>query len=211
MDVALPALADGAVWVQTGTVGLPDVSRLGGMAAARGTPFVDAPVLGTRGPAEDGALVVLAAGLPEHRRAVALVFDAIGSRTVVVGDVPGAGTRLKLAVNAWVQTITAGTAQSVAACRGLGVDPQLFLDAIAGTATDSRYAHVKGGAMIAGEFPPAFGLDGAVKDSGLIAAALADAGVDTTLMAAVGALFRRAADAGHGGEDMAAVVHSFER
>ena len=76
---------------------------------------------------------------------------------------------------------------------------------------DTPFLHVKGQAMIAGQFPPAFALDGAVKDTGLIAAAMRETGTDAALMDAVAQQFRRAADCGHGGEDMAAVIRAFRR
>jgi 3-hydroxyisobutyrate dehydrogenase len=89
------------------------------------------------------------------------------------------------------------------------VDPQLFLDTIAGGVTDSPYAQLKGKAMLAGDFAPAFGLAGAVKDSELIIDALREVGDDPALMQAVHHLMSAAADAGHADEDMAAVVHAF--
>lgn len=211
MREALPAMFGDAVWAQMATVGLDGTEQLTGLAREHGIGFVDAPVLGTKQPAEEGKLVVLASGLRELEPRVAPVFDAVGARASWVGEDPGTASRLKLAVNAWIQTITVATAQSVALTRDLGLDPQLFLDTIGGSATDSPYAHLKGRAMIAGEFPPAFGLDGAVKDSDLIVAAMREAGTEPVLMEAVLAQFRRAAEAGHGGEDMASVLHAFRR
>jgi len=200
------ALADGAVWVQSGTVGLEGTERLAELAG--GTPFVDAPVLGTRKPAEEGELTVLAAGPPALRERVAPVFDAIGARTVWAGERPGDGQRLKLAANSWVLSITAATAQAVALTRGLGLEPAAFLDAISGGAVDSGYAQVKGRAMIAGDFTPQFGVDGAVKDADLVLSAMRQAGTDDRLMRALHEQYRVAAD--HGGtEDMAAVVRAF--
>jgi 3-hydroxyisobutyrate dehydrogenase len=63
--------------------------------------------------------------------------------------------------------------------------------------------------MITGEFPPSFTVDGAVKDTGLIAAAMRESGTDATLMDAVASQYRKAADGGHGGQDMAAVYRAF--
>ena len=100
-------------------------------------------------------------------------------------------------------------AQAIAFARDLGLDPQVFLDMVKGGAMDSPYLHVKGQAMIAGVFPASFVVDGAVKDTGLIAAAMREAGTDATLMDAVGQRYRKAADAGHGEEDFAAVYHAF--
>lgn len=195
----------GALWLQTSTVGIDGAERLAGLAAERGWSYVDAPVLGTKAPAEQGTLVVLASGPDEARARAAPVFDAIGSRTLWVGPA-GTGSRLKLVVNAWVQAITVATAQSVTMARGLGVDPALFLRSVEGTPTDSPYAHVKGAAVIDGEYPASFSVTGAAKDAGLIAAAARAAGIDPTLADAVAALFGRAEDAGHGAEDMAAVA-----
>ncbi len=209
MREALPAASADAVWAQMATVGLDGTRQLADLAGEHGIGFVDAPVLGTKLPAEQGTLVVLASGSRGLEPRVTPVFDAVGARTSWVGEQPGTASRLKLAANAWVATITVATAQSIALTRDLGLDPQLFLDTIEGSATDSPYAHLKGKAMIAGEFPPAFGLDGAVKDGGLIVAAMREAGTAPVLMEAVLAQFRRAAEAGHGGEDMGSVLHAF--
>jgi len=104
-----------------------------------------------------------------------------------------------------VLTLTAGTAQALALTRNLGLDPQLFLDLIAGGGLDNGYAQLKGRGMIAGEFPAAFSLDGAVKDAGLIAAALRSVGADDRLMSAILSQYESAAAAGHGDSDMSAV------
>ena len=103
----------------------------------------------------------------------------------------------------------AATAQAIAFAQGLGLDPQLFLDTVKGGAVDTPFLHVKGQAMLAGEFPPAFTVGGAVKDTGLIAAAMRETGTDAALIDAVAQKFRKAAERGHGGEDMAAVFRAF--
>jgi 3-hydroxyisobutyrate dehydrogenase len=91
-DGALRAMADGAVWLQTSTIGEEATARCVALAEGAGVPFVDAPVLGTKAPAEQGALIVLASGPDAVRERVRPVLDAIGQRTMWVGDA-GAGTR----------------------------------------------------------------------------------------------------------------------
>ncbi|MBV9141351.1 MAG: NAD(P)-dependent oxidoreductase [Pseudonocardiales bacterium] len=209
MGRALAASREPAVWAQTSTVGLAGTQQLAELAGRHGRGYLDAPVLGTRQPAEQGELIVLAGGPRELEPRVAPVFEAIGHQTIWVGDKAGDGHRLKLALNSWVLSITAATGQAIALARDLGVDPQLFLDAIGGGATDSPYAQLKGKAMINGEFEPAFGLAGAVKDAGLIVDALGAAGDDPSLMQAVHHLMSAAAEAGYADDDMAAVVHAF--
>ena len=210
MTEALPTAPDAVLWAQTSTVSLHDAGdRLPALAAKHGARYVDAPVLGTRQPAEEGKLTVLAAAPEALRDPVEPVFGAIGTRTVWVSERPGDGTRLKLVANSWVATIVAATAQSIALAQGLGLDPQAFLDMMKGSAVDTAYLHIKGEAIIAGVFTPSFAVDGAVKDTGLIAAAMRESGTDAALMEAVGQQYRKAAEAGHGEKDMAAVHRAF--
>ncbi len=185
VDAVLRAApAAGTVWLQCSTVGLADVDRMAAVAGEHGLVFVDCPVQGTRKPAEEGTLVLLASGPEEARAPLAPVFDALGRRTLWLGAA-GAGSRLKLVCNSWVLTLVAGVAQSVALSRGLGLDPRDFFGVLEGGHLDAPFARVKGDAMIAGEYPVAFALAGAVKDSRLIRAALQSAGVSDRLTAAV--------------------------
>jgi 3-hydroxyisobutyrate dehydrogenase len=209
MEWALPAVAPDAVWVQTGTVGLDGTARLAELAEQHGVAFLDAPVLGTRQPAEQGALTVLVGGPETLRDRVAPVFDAIGTRTIWVGERPGDGHKLKLVSNSYVAVLMAGVAQAMALAEALGLDPQLFLDGVAGGSLDSPYVQVKGKAILAGEFPTSFSVGGVAKDTALIASAMRASGVDSGFLEAAHEAFRRAAAAGHGDEDMAAVVHAF--
>lgn len=209
MTQALPAMSEDAVWVQCSTVGLDGTARLARLADRHDIGFVDAPVLGTRQPAEQGKLIVLAAGPERVRQQVGPVLDAIGSRTVWVGEHAGHGHRVKLAANSWVLSVIGATAQGIALTKQLGLDPALFLEAIAGGPLDCEYAQLKGKTMIVGDFAPAFTLGGAVKDSALIVEALQAAGCDDRLMRALNALFEDGAKAGLEAEDMAAIVRSF--
>jgi len=210
MADALPAAPEGILWVQSSTVGLHEAGdMLPALADGCGARYIDAPVLGTRQPAQDGKLTVLAAAPEAVRDPISPVFGAIGARTVWVSERPGDGTRLKLVANSWVATMVAATAQSIALAEGLGLDPQAFLDMMTGSAVDAPYLHVKGEAILAGQFTPSFAVDGAVKDTGLIAAAMRETGTDATLMDAVGAQYRKAAESGHAEEDMAAIFYAF--
>src|SRR3954468_10089528 len=115
------APAPGTVWMQASTVGVDGVQRTVDTARDLGLVLVDAPVLGTKEPAEKGALVVLASGPEDARERVAPVCDAIGSKTLWLGPA-GAGSRLKLVCNSWVFMVTAGVAPGVAGARG--ADPR---------------------------------------------------------------------------------------
>jgi 3-hydroxyisobutyrate dehydrogenase len=198
---ALTAVPDGAVWLQMSTVGRAGRRELEALAAEHSVLFVDSPVVGTKGPAEQGTLVVLAAGPPEARKVADQVFDLIGSRTVWVD---GDASALKLVVNSWVLTLVEGVAEAVSLAEGAGLDPQLFLDAIKGGPTDTPYAQAKGAMMLAREFPPAFALSTALKDAGLVLELAAEVDVDLTVNDGVRRHMALAVELGHGDEDVAA-------
>lgn len=201
---ALPTLRKGVIWLQLSTVGDEAIDRLAAFADENGVVFYDAPVQGTRQPAEQGKLVILAAG-PEDKRDVAQsVFDAIGQRTLWVSDKPGASSRLKLALNAYVFAITHGTAETLAIAKTLGVDPALVIDAVTGGPLDSGFFQGKAAAIIKGDFSTSFSVENAIKDARLVLDALAGTGVQADLVAAGLSRFQRVTDAGHGEEDIAA-------
>src|SRR6059036_754264 len=91
----LDAMAQGGLWIQSSTIGVAATERLAELAGERGITFVDAPVLGTKKPAEDGQLFMLASGPQDARARCEPVFDAISRGHVWLGEA-GLGTRLKL-------------------------------------------------------------------------------------------------------------------
>jgi 3-hydroxyisobutyrate dehydrogenase len=202
-EQALPAAADGAVWLQASTIGIDGTERCAKLAEGHAVALVDAPVLGTKAPAEAGELVVLASGPADALERCDPVFAAIGSRTLRLGA-GGAGTRLKLAVNAWVVAVTEGVAEAIALARGLGLDPQVLFDAVEGGPLDLPYARLKGGLMLRGEFPTSFSLALAAKDAALVVAAAERHGLDLPLQRTVAQRMAEGVAAGHGDEDMAA-------
>lgn len=209
VDEVADAFGPDTVLLQSSTIGRDATARLAEVAARRSLKVLDAPVLGTKKPAEDGALVMLVSGDPGLRERVTPALEAMGAKTVWAGDELGAASALKLACNAWVATITAATAQSIALARAFGLDPQLFLDAIGGGASDTPYAHVKGAQMIAGDYPPSFALDGLLKDLMLIGAAADVAGAGNPVLSGLQQAYQQASDAGRGSDDIAAVYAAF--
>jgi 3-hydroxyisobutyrate dehydrogenase len=199
----------GAVWVQSSTVGVEGTRRVEAFARERGIDVLDAPVLGTKAPAENGQLVWLVSGPSSLRDTVVGPLDAMGARTQWVSETLGDASKLKLAVNAWIGTMVNGTAQSVALARGLGLDASQFLAALEGQAVDSPYVQLKGKAMLSGDYSPSFELDGVIKDMNLVREAMTEAGTSTALADAIADRLAAASSSGHGEEDMAAVVHAY--
>ncbi|MGW3492561.1 NAD(P)-dependent oxidoreductase [Streptomyces sp. NPDC001020] len=207
MREAAPALRTGTAWVQSTTAGIEAVGELAGFARDHALVFFDAPVLGTRQPAEAGQLTVLAAGPSDGREVVTPVFDAVGSRTMWMGEDGAAGgaTRLKLVANSWVLAVTAAAGEVLALARGLGVDPQNFLDLIAGGGLDMGYLRAKADAVLNDKLtPPSFAVTTAEKDARLIVRAGERHGVRLDVIEATAERLSRAAAQGHAAEDMAA-------
>ncbi len=88
---------DGLIWVQMTTIGVPGTEHCAELAQRHGLTFVDAPVIGGRGPAVRGELIILASGPHYTRDAVQALFDVVGKETIWVGPA-GAGSSLAEAV-----------------------------------------------------------------------------------------------------------------
>jgi 3-hydroxyisobutyrate dehydrogenase len=204
MKEAAGSVRDGAIWLQTSTVG-EDYARLARLAEEHGITYVDAPVLGTKEPAEKGELVVLASGPPDALERARPVFDAIGSKTVVLGEA-GTGSRMKLVVNSWIVTIVEGLAETIAFAESIGVDPAKFFEVIEGGPLDLPYAQLKGKMMIGRDFPTSFPLKHALKDARLVLKAAEREDVELPVIEAVVAQMERAAGLGHADEDIAATI-----
>ena len=202
---ALGTLAAGAAWWQAGTVGVSGAMRLAEVAAEAGVAYVDGPVLGTRAPAEAGQLTVLAAGPAGVLDRLEPVFDPTAAKVVRTGEPPSA-SRFKLVLNHWVAGLTALTGETVRLARALDVDPAQFLDTIAGGPLDAGYAQLKGRAMLERSYPTSFSVSNVAKDVRLMLEAAEEAELELALAPAMLARFEAAERAGHGADDMAAVV-----
>lgn len=208
-DGALFAMDGDAVWAQMSTVGIAGTERLAALAVEAGRAYVDAPVLGTKQPAQAGELLVLASGPEAARERCAPVFEAVGRATRSLGDEPGVASRVKLVMNTWVLELVGATAEVVALSHALDVDPRIFLDGIKGGPLDSGYAQMKGAAMIEGRTSDAsFPLALAHKDVELVREAAAARDTVLPMIDALAASFARAEEKGLGDHDMAAVVRA---
>jgi 3-hydroxyisobutyrate dehydrogenase len=198
--------ADGIIWLQMSTIGEAGTERCADLAGRQDLTLIDAPVLGTRQPADEGKLVVLASGPVMAKNRVQPIFEAIGQKTIWVGEA-GAGTRLKLVANNWVLTVTEGTAETIALAQGLGLDPRLFLDAVGGGTLDLPYLRIKSEAILNGDYTPSFRLELAAKDAALVAEAAERHSVDVPLTRLLRDRLAEGARE-HGDEDMAATYLS---
>lgn len=198
-------LQPGAVWIQMSTVGVEWSDRLARLASGHQVPFVDAPVSGSTEPAERGELLILAACEHTVRSRVERIFDVLGRRTLWLERV-GDGSRLKLAINNWLGVLVEGMAETISLSAALGLDPRLFLHAIAAGPLASEYAIAKGDAMLQADFVAGFPLQHAMKDAELASSAAHQRGVELPLTEAMLPRWQHAIALGHGGDDIASAV-----
>ena len=201
----------GTAWVQSTTVGVHDAPALADLANEVGLDLVEAPVSGTREPAEAGQLLVIAAGPDTVRERVAPVLDAIGARTVWTSQDPAAGsaTRLKLVVNSWVIAASNAAGEILALAEALGVDPGQFFALIDGGGLDLPFLRTKAGLILDDRLEPAsFAVDTSLKDALLILDAAREQGVRLDGIEASAARLERVASRGRAKQDMAAAYYA---
>ena len=212
-DVVVTMLAakrPGATWAQMGTIGVAATGELAAVAAAQrpDVDFVDAPVSGSRIPAEAGELVIFASG-PERAKAVLEpVFAAIGQSARWLGEA-GAGTRFKLVTNAWLAFLVEGAAEVLALAGSLGVDRAAVLELLGTGPMSSPVAAGKVRKMDAGDDSPDFSLQWAVKDAGLALEAAPSQAL--RVLAAIRDRWEELAEQDMGGLDISAARHGFSQ
>jgi 3-hydroxyisobutyrate dehydrogenase len=171
----LAALATGAVWVQMSTIGVAGIERVEALVDAErpDVTLIDAPVSGSKDPAEHGQLTIFASGPDEARSRLSPLFDALGQRTIWVGPV-GAGSRLKLAANAWLALSAEAVNTSVALARRLGLETETVMNALGGSPLVSPWQEAKLQRIAQDDFSVQFALSLALKDVHLALEAAAD-------------------------------------
>jgi 3-hydroxyisobutyrate dehydrogenase len=201
----LAALGPSAIWVQMSTIGVAGIERVADVVHAErpDVTLLDAPVSGSKIPAEQGQLTIFASGPDEARSRVAPLFEALGQRTVWVGAA-GAGSRLKLVNNTWLAFTSEAVAASMALARRLGLETEKVVDALAGSTLVSAWQAAKLQQIMKDDYSTQFALSLALKDVHL---ALQAANDDRfSALASLADEWQRAVDDGLGDEDLTVVT-----
>ncbi len=204
------ALAPGAIWAQMSTIGVAGIERVAALVEAErpDITLLDAPVSGSKDPAEQGQLTIFASGPDAARSRVAPLFDALGQRTIWVGAA-GTGSRLKVVNNTWLAFAAEAVAASVALARRLGLETDTVLDALGGSPLVSPWQAAKLQRIADGDFSAQFALSLAVKDVGL---AVQAAGDDRfAALACLADEWQQAVDQGLGDQDLTVVTRALEQ
>jgi 3-hydroxyisobutyrate dehydrogenase len=203
----LDSLRPGSVWAQMSTIGVDGTDRIVAMMRERrpDVSFVDAPVSGSKVPAEQGNLVVFASGPEAARPTVTPVFDAIGRQTLWLGPA-GRGSRMKLVNNVLLAFTSEGVANSLALADRLGLERNSVVEAFDGGPLVSPWESAKFQRIARNDFSAEFSLALALKDVDL---ALSEGGTERfAVLAALSKEWHEAVDRGLGPEDLTVITEA---
>jgi 3-hydroxyisobutyrate dehydrogenase len=206
----LAALAPGTIWIQMSTIGVEGIERVAALVDAERPDVIllDAPVSGSKVPAEQGQLTIFASGPEEARSRVGPLFEALGERTIWVGAV-GAGSRLKLVNNTWLAFTSEAVVSSIALARRLGLGTETVTGALDGGPLVSPWQAAKLQRIAKDDYSTQFGLSLALKDVHLALQA-ADDGRFVAL-ASLADEWQHAVDDGLGDQDLTVMTRALEQ
>ena len=203
---ALGALSGGCTLINMSTLSPAYTAALAKKCWNAGIGFLDCPVSGSKGAAESGQLVLLAAGDEPLVEKLSPVLKAMG-RSVIYAGRPPAGTALKLCVNLVVAQLTTALAESAALAEAQGIAPSLVFDALEqNPALNCGYFSLKKPNILKKDFPPAFPLKHMLKDARFMLEAAGACRLQLPVTAAVEALMTRSYDSGYGDKDLSVVL-----
>jgi 3-hydroxyisobutyrate dehydrogenase len=206
----LAAMTPGSIWVQMSTIGVAGIERVAALAAGErpDVTLIDAPVSGSKGPAEKGQLNIFASGPDEVRPRLEPLFAALGQRTIWVGPV-GAGSRLKLVANAWLALGAEAVSASLALACQFGLEMETVMSALDGNPLVSPWQAAKLPRIVQGDYSDQFGLALALKDVHLALEAASDDRFQA--LAGLAQAWQEMVDFGLGDLDLTVVAWALEQ
>ena len=203
MPRALAAMRSGAIWLQMSTIGVEGTRRAFALAQQRrpDVVFVDAPVSGSKTPAEEGKLLILASGPAGALDALVPVFSVLGQKTMR-WERPGTGSRMKLVLNTWLAVLAEGITETAALAQSLDLPLADFEACLQSTALGAPWALAKLGKIERNDFSPEFSLALAAKDLHLALDAANGTGRKLPVTESLAAQWDRALERGLGDRDV---------
>jgi 3-hydroxyisobutyrate dehydrogenase len=196
--------------INTGTVSPEYSSGLAAAITAAGGRFVEAPVSGSRRQAENGELVVMAAGEPNDVEQARTSLAPLCTALFNCGAAPN-GLRMKLAVNLFLIVMVTGLVEAFDFASEAGIDLNLFRDVLAATPMASSVSRVKADKLARHDLTPQAAITDVLQNARLILDAARALGLAPRLIEACGRLYAEAADTDLGALDMIGVRRVLER
>jgi 3-hydroxyisobutyrate dehydrogenase-like beta-hydroxyacid dehydrogenase len=209
-DGIASGLSDGKTVINMSTVS-PEATRIAAeMVESRQANFIDAPVSGSKVPAEQGTLVVLAGGdselIDDHQE----LLLCMGKKVIRCGDI-GSGTDMKLLVNMLLGNMMASFCESIVFGQKHGLDYDTLLETISAGALNSPLYSLKGEKIKAGDFEKHFSIDLLFKDLNLALTESDRQGIPLGVTSACREVFSGAVGMDLGDQDMCALIKFYRR
>jgi 3-hydroxyisobutyrate dehydrogenase len=212
----LEGISRGRLCVDMSTVDPGTSRRVAGRLGEHGVRFIDAPVSGGVGGAEDGTLAIMVGGDPGDLEEARPVLAAMGKHIVHMGAI-GAGEVAKLCNNLIAGVATVAVSEAFRIAEGFGVDPRLLTQVIANSSGRTwimEHSHpvpgIVAGAASSRDYAPGFTVDLMCKDLGLAVNAARELRVPVAVSSAAQQVLRMASSHGFGKKDVSAVYAFLE-
>ncbi|XP_062024859.1 glyoxylate/succinic semialdehyde reductase 2, chloroplastic [Rosa rugosa] len=215
VDVALgkhgaaSGMSSGKGYVDVSTVDGETSKLIGGHIKATGALFLEAPVSGSKKPAEDGQLIFLTAGDKSLYEIAAPLLDIMGKSRFYLGEV-GNGAAMKLVVNMIMGSMMASFSEGLVLTEKIGLDPKVLVEVVSQGAISAPMYSLKGPSMIQSLYPTAFPLKHQQKDMRLALGLAESVSQSTPIAAAANELYKVAKSHGLSDEDFSAVIEALK-
>jgi len=203
-------MSSGKGYVDVSTVNSETSKQIAAAVRATGASFLEAPVSGSKKPAEDGALIFLTAGDEALFQRSEPMLEIMGKARFFLGDV-GKGAEMKLIVNMIMGGMMAAFSEGLQLGKQSGLDMDKIVEVISLGAIASPMFALKGPNMTQDKFPTAFPLKHQQKDMRLALSLGDEKAQELPVAAAANELYKRARSEGHGDEDFSAVLKALKR
>ncbi|WP_274595113.1 NAD(P)-dependent oxidoreductase [Mariprofundus erugo] len=200
----LAGACKGKTVINMSTVPQSCSQQLNQQLQGRGITFVDAPVSGSKIPAQQGTLVILAGGAESAVQALEPLLLSMGSRVIYCGEA-GCGSAMKLAINLLLGTMMEGLAEASHLAEASGLSSATFLQAVAAGPLACGLFRIKEEMIINGHYPPQFPFRHMAKDMQFVQQAAADHGVSLPVGSLLAGMFDPNAPVALLDQDFAAV------
>ena len=206
---AAEALGPGKVFINMSSVSPSFTKEMAVQVAATGAAFVDAPVSGTKKPAEEGTLVILAGGKPERIKELEPLLLSMGKKVIYCGRV-GQGSMMKMFINLLLGLMMEGFAEALNFGRMGGLDFEAMLDTVFSGPLNCGLYQMKAPLIQAKDYPPAFPLKHLAKDAKFIVDTAYELGAPVPAAHLLLHLYRTGWALGWGDQDISAIARVME-
>lgn len=177
---------------------------------SHGVDWLDTPVMGGPDAAAAGSLVLMAGGDPASFRKADDVFAAVAEKRHHLGP-PGTAHSVKLSMNLQIAMLALSISEGICLARGLGVNPDTFLDILNSTYFATGMSRKKALRMVRGRYPATFTLENLAKDLATISEAADNAGMRLPMSSEALRVYREAVKGGAGHLDYTGILEHIQK